>query len=282
MNYSIKNDFLQLTASDFGAEMQSIKSCETQHEYLWQGDSNFWSGRSPLLFPIVGRLVDDKLKTPEGVFTIPKHGFARKSVFQVIFQSKNRILFLLNNNDETDEHFPYKFDLEVSYSLLKNSIIVNCTVRNNDEKKIYFSIGAHPAFNCGMGDVLEFEQNETAETFLMNSEGYLYQKEILLDNSNQLVIEPDTFKKDALMLEGLKSKSVTLKTNDSQIKVSFSDAPYFGLWSKPSAPFVCIEPWQGINDWVMADYEFQHKPGVIGLNVAETFDFSYSIEIKND
>ena len=281
MNYSIKNDFLQLTVSDFGAEMQSIKSVATQREYLWQGDATVWGGRSPLLFPIVGRLVDDKLKTENGEFVMSKHGFARKSTFTVISQSENSLVFLLTDNEETAAIYPYKFELTVSYTLFENIVIVSFSVKNTDRKKIYFSIGAHPGFNCNMDDVLEFEKKETTETFLMNSDGYLFKKEMLLDDTNQMIITPDTFKKDALMLEGLKSKSVTLKTEDSHIKVSFFGAPYLGIWAKPGARFVCIEPWFGINDWQHADYLFENKPGVVGLKVDETFDFSYSIEIKN-
>lgn len=281
MEYTLKNDFLQLSVSDFGAEMQSIKSCETQREYLWQGDATVWGGRSPLLFPIVGRMVDDKLKTEEGAFVMPKHGFARKSTFTVNSHSENSLVLLLTDNEETARIYPYKFELTVSYSLFEKVLVVSFSVRNTDRKKIYFSIGAHPGFNCTMGDVLEFEEKETAETFLMNSEGYLFKKEMLLDDTNQLIIKPYTFKKDALMLEGLKSKSVMLKTEDSHIKVSFWGAPYLGIWAKPGAKFVCLEPWFGINDWQQADYPFENKPGVLGLKVDETFDFSYSIEIKS-
>lgn len=281
MNYSIHNQFLQLTVSDLGAELQSVKSVITQQEHLWQGDLNFWTGRSPLLFPIVGRLVDDKLKTPEGKFTMPKHGFARKSVFTVISHSEKSIVFLLTDNEETAGIYPCKFELLVSYSLFKRSVIVSFLVKNTDRKKIYFSIGAHPAFNCAMGDVLEFQKTETTETFVMNQEGYLVEKMPLLIEDNRLIINQDTFNNDALMIEGLKSKHITLKTRNSAVKVSFPQAPYLGLWSKPGAPFVCIEPWQGINDWANADYLFEDKPGVVKLNVTETFDFSYKIEINN-
>ena len=280
MNYSIQNQFLQLTVSDLGAELQSIKSVITQQEHLWQGDPSVWGGRSPLLFPIVGRLVDDKLKTPEGEFTMPKHGFARKSVFTVISHSENSIVFLLTDNEETAGIYPYKFELLVSYSLFKRNVIVSFLVKNTDRKKIYFSIGAHPAFNCEIGDVLEFQETESAETFVMNQEGYLVEKKPLLLGDNKVIINKDTFKNDALMMEGLKSNSVTLKKRDANIKVSFSGAPYLGLWSKPGAPFVCIEPWQGINDWANADYLFENKPDVVSLNVAETFDFSYRIGIN--
>ena len=104
---------------------------------------------------------------------------------------------------------------------------------------------------------------------------------MLLYNSNMLIIILDTFKKDALMLESIKSKSFTLKTEDSHSNVSFLGAPYLGIWAIPGARFVCIKTWFGINDWQNADYPFKNKPGVLGLKVAETFDFSYSIEIKN-
>ena len=163
--------------------------------------------------------------------------------------------------------------------LIESTLKISYSVKNIDNKLIYFSIGAHPGFNCELGDIIEFEKPETVETYLMNKDGYLFSKEIVLDNCNQICLQGDTFKKDALMMERLNSRFVTLKRNNYQIKLNFYDAPYLGLWSKPSAPFVCIEPWFGINDWQQANYDFKNKPGVVELDVDATFYYEYTIEI---
>jgi galactose mutarotase-like enzyme len=59
MNYEIKNKFIQVKINSFGAELNSLKRVDTNLEYLWQGNPQYWNRHSPVLFPIVGRLKDD-------------------------------------------------------------------------------------------------------------------------------------------------------------------------------------------------------------------------------
>ena len=51
---TISNSVLTVGVSEHGAELQSIQ--KNGKEYLWQGDTRFWGRRSPVLFPIVGRV----------------------------------------------------------------------------------------------------------------------------------------------------------------------------------------------------------------------------------
>jgi galactose mutarotase-like enzyme len=54
------------------------------------------------------------------------------------------------------------------------------------------------------------------------------------------------------------------------MQVSFPDAPYLGLWTKPGAKFICIEPWHGVADPVGFAGNFTAKPGVFGVAAGET------------
>ena len=58
MNYQISNEYISITVSDLGAELQSI--VKEGQEYLWNGDAKYWPERSPLLFPFVGRFTNGK------------------------------------------------------------------------------------------------------------------------------------------------------------------------------------------------------------------------------
>ena len=54
MIQTLSNDLLEVKIESHGAELQSIESKRSHHQYLWQGDARFWGRRSPVLFPIVG------------------------------------------------------------------------------------------------------------------------------------------------------------------------------------------------------------------------------------
>ena len=62
MYYTIENDYLTVQINDAGAELHSIVNKENGVEYLWQGNPDIWYGQSPLLFPFIGRLLDDKYR----------------------------------------------------------------------------------------------------------------------------------------------------------------------------------------------------------------------------
>ncbi|MCF6222475.1 MAG: hypothetical protein L3J34_01975 [Flavobacteriaceae bacterium] len=61
--------------------------------------------------------------------------------------------------------------------------------------------------------------------------------------------------------------------------MEFGDFPYLGIWAKPNAPYVCIEPWLGIADSIDADRELTHKEGLIKLETKKGFTAAYSIII---
>ena len=60
MNYTIENGLLKVSVSEDGAELKHIIYMPEQCELMWQPDEKIWTGQSPVLFPIVGRLWQDK------------------------------------------------------------------------------------------------------------------------------------------------------------------------------------------------------------------------------
>ena len=94
-------------------------------------------------------------------------------------------------------------------------------------------------------------------------------------------IDADTFDKDVYILSDLKSKKCTLvgKTDDV-IEFYFGDAPFLGLWAKPGADYVCIEPWYGVNDSRDKTSDFSEKRAIEKISPEEEFSFVWSAEIK--
>ena len=96
----------------------------------------------------------------------------------------------------------------------------------------------------------------------------------------RLKLDDGLFRDDALIFDTLASRRLTYGAGAApRIEVDFPDMPYLGIWSKPGAGFVCIEPWQGFADPVGFDGELSQKPGTISVSPGSTAVFAISIRL---
>lgn len=282
MFYTIENDYLTAQINDAGAELHSIVNKENGVEYLWQGNPDIWYGQSPVLFPFIGRLLDDKYRYNGKEYTMQKHGFARKRTFEVVSCEKNEAVFVLRSDDTTRPDYPFEFELFVKFTLVGKVLRATHTVVNQTDGEMYFSLGGHPGFNCAMGDYLEFDLPETLDTETIDSESIrIAEKTPVLRNEKRITITEDIFKNDALILSGIRSKAVTLRSDkhDRAVRFTFGDVPFLGIWAKPGAPYVCIEPWCGVNDDRNKRADVSEKEGIVRLPKGGVFDLVYTAEI---
>lgn len=290
MVYSLENSSIKITASTHGGEIHSITSKDDGTEYLWNGNPEYWKYHAPILFPIVGKVLDSKYKVDGKTYELPQHGLARTSEFELISQTEDELIFQLDYSEESLKIYPYKFSLNAIYYLEENTVSVTYSVRNLDNKRIYFSIGAHPAFMCPINkdDKLEecyfqFNEKETSDKRILTEEGYLsHNKDKCLNSTDTLMLSKELFNDDALIFDDLKSDKITIrsKNNDKALIVDFEDFPYMGLWApKDGAPFVCIEPWFGHADYEDFKGEFSEKEGVVSLEVGKEFNCTYEITV---
>ncbi len=280
MIYTIENEKYIACVSDMGAELQSLKRKADGFEYIWQGDAAVWSGHAPLLFPVVGRLKGEGYEH-EGVhYSMAKHGFSRKSVFEAVGVSAQRLTMRIQS---PMHKFVYPFDyvLEVTFELKDDGLKVTHRVTNNGKKSMYFSIGAHPGFNCAMGDYIEFAEDEQAWAYRLGEGGLLSDEPTDIGvKEHRLVIDEDVFKKDALIFMGLRSDEVTLFCGGKPyVTVEYGSAPCLGVWAKPGASYVCIEPWYGVDDSASATGVLKEKKHIVHLNAGECFRFPMKIRL---
>ena len=280
---TIKNEFLTVSVNSMGAELSSLKDNNTQKEYIWQGNPSVWNGQAPLLFPITGRLLNDTYVHDDKKYSLPKHGFARKSEFALMRSKQNLAVFGLFDNEKTKEVYPFRFYLGVEYRLDGKKLIVTHTVHNKDESIMYFSFGAHPAFNITLGDSVVFSEKEKLTTLLTNEYGYVVGEKTLSEYGDTVVIDEHIFDADALFLPSMKSTSAKIVTSDGKevLQMTYGKVPYLGLWAKPGAPYVCIEPWHGICDNENVSGKIEEKPAILSLEPQEEFVFSYEITVLN-
>lgn len=289
--HNLENNLISLKIKDMGAELCSLYEKHHGIEYIWYGHKSIWGRNAPVLFPIIGKVNNNTYRVNKESYSLPQHGFARDYKFDLIEKTDTTLCFELLYSKETLKIYPFKFKFQIEYKLTKNILRINYKVINLDNKEIYFSLGAHPGFNCPLYTnenfddyYLELEELETLDTMCLNSEGYFNNKsKPYLVNENKISLNYDIFKKDALVFKNVKSESITLKStkNQREVKVSFKGFSYLGIWTKGNdSPFVCIEPWYGHADFEDFKGEFKDKEGVLKLNVNEEFNAKMAIEVS--
>jgi len=288
---TIHNELLTIDVDTKGAELISIRAVKDNLEYLWQGDSKVWGRHAPILFPMVGKLNENKTIIEGNTYSMGQHGFARDLEFKLVAQTSKSVSYELLFNEETLKIYPYKFSLLVEYTLTQNKLEIFYKVKNIDDKTIYFSIGAHPGFVCPLFNnekfedyFLELSQKEYIDKYLLEDGMFSGEKTPHLQGENIIPITRELFLDDALVYEGLKSSSISLKSLKSQrgIKVNFEGFPYLGIWSRPQGDgdFVCIEPWFGLADFKNDNGDFKNKKGMLLLEKEKCFECKFTIEVN--
>ena len=267
MVYSICNDSLSVSVKSLGAELTSVKSNVTGYEYLWQGDPEIWYGQSPVLFPIVGRLLDNRYRVNGTEYSMPKHGLFRKREAVLAYRDAQTLIFMQEQDGETLKQYPYKFRVYVRFTLSGARLIVNHRVVNTNETDMYFSLGAHPAFNLTVGDKLRFSRRETLFTERIDTDAYRMPGRLpVLEASDELTVTEHISDSDALIMKDVRSEKITLHNSDGRtVDFYTGNPPYLGIWAKPGAPYVCIEPWWGVNDDRTKRDDFSQKDEIIRL-----------------
>ncbi|MEP5339563.1 MAG: aldose 1-epimerase family protein [Algibacter sp.] len=289
--HSIENDKLKISVKNTGAELCEISSVKNKTDFMWNANPDVWGSFAPNLFPIIGALKDNNYIHEHVIYSLPKHGFIRNNdAIKLIEQTLDSLTFGLSYNEELLKIYPFKFDFTLSYVLKGNVIELIHTIKNRDNKTMYFSLGGHPAFKCPVYEnenyddySLEFEHKENSETHLINTANGLISSKTkpVFSNSNSLQLKHDLFNDDALIFKDLKSKKVALKskTHGTILSFEYNDFPYLGIWAKPDGNYVCIEPWLGIADNVNTNQNIKDKEGILTLEAGKTCKASYSIEI---
>ncbi len=283
----LENNFLQIAIHPKGAELQRLYNKETKTDYLWSGNDSYWGKFSPVLFPIVGTLKDNTYFYNNKSYTLPRHGFARDSAFILKEKTDNSISFLLQEDTETLKFYPFPFSLTITYTLNENSLSCNYKVENSGTTEMLFSIGAHPAFavpfipNTTYEDYyLEFPKDEQLTRWKLTDGGLIGDatEKIELYN-NKLPLQHKLFEDDAIVIKDLKSNRIKLTSTKSENGFTFSwnNFPFFGIWSAKKAPFVCLEPWQGIADSSNHNQQLEDKEGIISLAQNANWQGSWSV-----
>lgn len=281
MEITIQNQNAKAVIKTKGAELSSLK--KEGKNYIWEVNSDFWNKTSPILFPIVGALKNGEYQFEDKLYQLPRHGFARDFEFEIAEKSENSVVFSLKSSEETNKVYPFDFELKISYVLENNTLIVKYEVINHSSEKMYYSIGAHPAFAID-GNFEEysliFDEKKDLETYQLSQDLFSGKTEFVKLEGNSLPLQYHLFENDALVFKNFATKSLTLaKNNKPVMKVEFPEFPYLGIWTKKDAPFICIEPWLGIADNATTSGNLTEKEGIQMLESNTAKSVSWSVEL---
>ncbi len=281
MKYQIKNNFITATFNSKGAELISLKS--SQIEYIWNGNPEFWSKHSPVLFPIVGTLKNNSYMYDGKNYTLTRHGFSRDMEFVTLESKQKSIIFSLKSNSETLKMYPFDFELRLKYELENQKLRISYQIITNSETKIPFSIGAHPAFslpNDFNNYFLEFNKKENLLSYSIKNDLISDSTFMIKTQDKKLPLTYSLFENDALIFKKLNSKTICILENEKPLlKIDFDDFPNLGIWTKPNAKFICIEPWFGYSDTNNCSGKIIEKEGIQFANRNKPFYCSFTIEI---
>jgi galactose mutarotase-like enzyme len=271
-----------------GAELCSVKN-KQGIEFMWQANPLVWPRHAPILFPIVGKLLNNSYRTDDKVYELNQHGFARDLDFKIIEQTPTQVCFELNSDSYTNNTYPFEFNLKISYRLEGSLLTSTYAVYNPSKIKLPFSIGAHPGFKCPIlphekfeDYYLEFEKNEF-ELSELNNGLRTTRKNPLALNEKRLDINQHLFNNDALVFENQQINEISLcsKVSAHKITLKSHDWPYFGIWAKKNcAEFICLEPWYGIADTETTNQQLKSKEGIRWLEPKTEFSCFFTLQFS--
>ncbi len=278
----LSNGVLSVEISEIGAEIKSI--CKDGYEYMWSGDPRVWGNTAPVLFPSLCAMKNDQYILDGKTYPMSKHGFVRGKQFEVESVSETSATLLYRQNQETLRMYPFDFEFRVTVTLDQSTVRVEYHVKNENDRTMYCSVGAHEAYATpeGVEDYdLIFPEKENLDTFLLAG-GLLLDKTMTVGKDTEyLPLYDKYFMLDTLIFKHLRSKSVTLRNRKTGrwVRVDFPDCDYLGIWHKPSAGYLCIEPWSGLPDNADTDGNIETKEGIVLIPPRGTYRNLHTITV---
>jgi galactose mutarotase-like enzyme len=291
MLFSISNKHLTVSADTKGAELRSVRNTKSGIEYLWQGNPEFWDGRAPLLFPVIGRLKKGTYSLKGKTYEMGLHGFARDSEFRGTRPGDDTLSFSLSDSPKTLASWPFAFELEIRYTLSNTTLRKDHVIHNRGASEMLYEIGGHEGYNLALlpGETmrdyhLEFEGMETISSRMLDADTLITrEKKTIPLEGGKLRLDMRLFDNDALILEEVKNRSVVIANskNSERVRVTFPDFQYLGLWTRAGEKetnFVCVEPWSALPDCAYLDDELANKHGIRRLTPGTSETLSYTMD----
>lgn len=281
----LENERYEVTFTEKGGEIASFIDKQTGIQYMYQGNTDFWGGKNPTLFPMVGNTFSKTYEINGKSYAMKNHGLIR---YMTLKQQEGEIVMTADSDEQTLQQYPFDFHYEIHYTLSGSQLTIHYLITNTGEEVMPFSFGLHPGFLCPLceGETFEdytirFSNLEKLTQIVMDPQGLQPYSEQDVE-MQELKLDYQLFETYAtLIYKGMKSAYVTLKgPKEHGVKLSISGYPLFAVWTaKRDAPFVCLEPWFGHSDFSAVEEDFYHREGTMLLSPKKSFTCAYTIEL---
>ncbi len=284
---SLSSGDLTAEVNPLGAQLSTLRD-RAGRDLLWGGDPAVWAGRAPILFPIVGTLAGGCYRLDSKVRYLPRHGFARGRMFEVLDCTPAAAAFRLTADESSFQVYPFHFELELRFALDGPTLAVTAIVRNMGNEDMPASFGFHPALRWPLpfgrersSHFIEFACDEPAPIRRLDTDGLLTPERHPTPISHRrLALADPLFQDDVIIFDEIRSRSVTYGADGGpRIQISYPDAPYLGVWTKPQAHFICIEPWHGVSDPAGFAGDFRAKTGVFTVAAGSALPIKMEITL---
>jgi galactose mutarotase-like enzyme len=253
-----------------------------------------WRGKAPLLWPATGISLtgpgqDKTYKLGETNYPMPFHGFARHASWQVIKQSESAemtsLTLRLADSEESRRYYPFAFELEVEYRLLKDrlSLLYRVTAGEGNSMAMPFSIGNHITFNAPLIEGSKASQLEFENTFpnqLITGSDKAFAGEIIASPFRGRRSLSELPNRKAVSLGGIEGAAELTIHDPSGLQLKMvhessleaaEPSIQFNLWADTNAGFFSPEPWVGTQNSLNTGF------GLVTLQPGESWRWKIDI-----
>ncbi len=284
---SIKNENMLVEVNFLGAQLSKVQ-CNGE-EYLWQGDSKYWSGQAPLLFPAIGSYENNQIQIRGRLCEMSNHGFLQTMNFEVEELQESKVVLLAKYNEETLQQYPFRFQVQVTMEVQEKSFISTYKIKNLDDETMVYNFGLHPALNCNIEAsekfedyYVEFEKQVDIDSLLFNDALRIEINQVrrIQENTAKLELQHDLFHRTIIMND-IDFNTVWLghREKGRKVELHFEGFNLFAMWQPVGSPFICLEPWNGIDGIVQDFPSLEESPTVQSLKVGKEKSYTLSWNI---
>jgi len=270
---ALENSDLKVIANAKGFSIDSVYDKKEHRELMWCYDAALWPRRTSICFPICGKLFDDTYSFKSQPYHLASHGLARQRTAEVLESKPDRLVLRDRWDEGTLEAYPFRYNLQVSYELDGQSLMVGYEVTNEGYDPMLYSIGSHYSYALPLAQqqcFIHFSRPQNARFFdyldgSMSTQGLDDQTSFslsLLKDGSRILLQKD-----------LNTAWVGLGTRDEMlVKVKSEGFSYLVAWALSGGrnPFACIEMWDGMADIPGNDGSLERKAGIRTLSPGKT------------
>jgi galactose mutarotase-like enzyme len=291
MLHTIANDKITFVSDSYNIDPKILRFNDSDENYLAQ-DPPLSPPVTAICFPLLGTVPGGTYFVDGKEYAMGMHGFAHTSDFKAAEKDPRRIVYEITDDENTLKQFPYKFRLQVVYSVEGESLLTCYRVKNLDKKEMFFNVGGHPRYACPVGQgaafedyYLEFEKSESISNIVKSFGPLSIIEKFLSPDGRTLRLDYRMFEKGCFCFHPFNSGVIALKNikNSRALTLKVKGVSHLQVWTKPDAPYLAIEPWYGSITSLPpkeSEKDWKNRQGILRLQPGEEYSAAYDAVIS--